>query len=200
MGILPRDRASHGNRRTHLRPPVCVAAAILVCGAAAATAADARPGRDRPARTRHLPRRRHFQRAAAGAVARAVLTDYEHIPRFMPDVRAAGARAHGHRRLVVEQEAIGAVLILLEARSTWSSLSRQAAGTIRFRDRCGQSFDVYDGGWTLTSPQTGGTTIEYVLTAKPAFDVPEFLLKRLLKRDSTEMIRRLQTEIASRDR
>jgi len=37
--------------------------------------------------------------------------------------------------------------------------------------------------------------VRYELTAKPSFDVPAFLLKRLLQRDAREMIRRLQNEM-----
>jgi hypothetical protein len=40
----------------------------------------------------------------------------------------------------------------------------------------------------------------YRLSATPSFDIPEFLLKRLLKRDASQMIRRLQAEIVARSR
>jgi hypothetical protein len=38
----------------------------------------------------------------------------------------------------------------------------------------------------------------YTLTAQPSFDVPEFILKRLLTRDSGEMIEGLRREMAAR--
>ena len=41
-------------------------------------------------------------------------------------------------------------------------------------------------------------TVTYELTAHPAFDVPGFMLKRLLKGNSLEMIDRLGREIAER--
>jgi hypothetical protein len=34
--------------------------------------------------------------------------------------------------------------------------------------------------------------------ARPAFDVPEFILKRLLKRNATRMIENLRTEMVAR--
>jgi hypothetical protein len=198
VDTFQRDRLLTAGGRTCARR-LLFAAAILVCGAAPATATDAAPvvtvheeaGIYRVVAT--------FRVAQPAAIARAVLTDYEHIPRFMPDVRTSTVLERTATGLIVEQEAT-ARMMMFSKRIHLVLVVEEAAGTIRFRDRCGQSFDLYDGGWTLTSPPTGGTTIEYVLTAKPAFDVPEFLLKRLLKRDSTEMIRRLQTEIASRDR
>jgi ribosome-associated toxin RatA of RatAB toxin-antitoxin module len=133
------------------------------------------------------------------AIAHAVLTDYEQIPRFMPDVRTSTVIERSAHGLVVEQEAT-ARMMMFSKRIHLVLVIQEDSGTIRFHDRCGRSFDLYDGGWTLSSPKTGETTIEYVLTARPSFDVPEFLLKRLLKRDSAEMIHRLQTEMASRAR
>ena len=199
MGILQRDRLLTAGGRTCARR-------LLFAATRSSFAArpPLLPPTPRPVVTVHEDAGIYrvvatFSVSQPAAIARAVLTDYEHIPRFMPDVRTITVLERTATGLVVEQEAT-ARMMMFSKRIHLVLVVEEAAGTIRFRDRCGQSFDVYDGGWTLTSPQTGGTTIEYVLTAKPAFDVPEFLLKRLLKRDSTEMIRRLQTEIASRDR
>jgi hypothetical protein len=55
----------------------------------------------------------------------------------------------------------------------------------------------YEGTWRLCGAN-GGTTIVYGLIADPSFDVPEFLLKRLLRRDSGLMIDGLRREIAAR--
>jgi hypothetical protein len=86
-----------------------------------------------------------FQVAEPPAVALAVLTDYENIPRFLPDVTSSVVRERSERRAVVEQEAVSRMMMF--------------------------SKKVH--------------LITYELTAKPSFDVPEFILKRLLKRDST---------------
>ena len=48
-------------------------------------------------------------------------------------------------------------------------------GRIRFRDQSGQSFTSYEGIWTL-SDRDGHAVVTYELLARPAFDVPEFLL------------------------
>ena len=73
----------------------------------------------------------------------------------------------------------------------------ETASTIRFRDACHKSFVVYDGSWTLMS-QEAGTELSYELTAKPAFSVPGAVLKRLLERDSREMIDGLRAELTAR--
>jgi ribosome-associated toxin RatA of RatAB toxin-antitoxin module len=132
------------------------------------------------------------------STAFAVLTDYEQIPRFMPDIRSSHVLERSEQQAVIEQEAV-ARFMMFSKRVHLVLEVQEHGGTIRFRDRCGQSFVRYEGGWTITE-QDGRTAIKYELTAQPAFDVPEFLLKRLLKRDAAQMIERLQAAIAERAR
>jgi carbon monoxide dehydrogenase subunit G len=131
----------------------------------------------------------------ATAVMR-VLSDYDQIPRFMPDVRSSTVLEQTDNHTVVEQEAV-AKFLMFSKRIHLVLEVDETPGSLRFHDRCGASFSRYEGGWTLTEVD-GRTLIAYELTANPSFDVPEFLLTRLLKRDSTRMIQRLQAEIAAR--
>lgn len=139
-----------------------------------------------------------FGAAGPAATVIAVLTDYEQIPRFMPDVRRSNVIERADGLTVVEQEAV-AKLMMFSKRIHLVLEVRERDGIIRFRDRCGKSFALYEGGWTVAE-RDGQTAIGYQLTAKPSFDVPEFLLKRLLKRDALQMIERLQGEMATRSR
>jgi ribosome-associated toxin RatA of RatAB toxin-antitoxin module len=123
-----------------------------------------------------------------------VLTGYEQIPRYMPDVRRSRVIERGEGRAVVEQEAEARVLMFSKRIHLVLDVS-EGPETIRFRDRCGKSFAHYEGAWTLTAAGANRVTVRYELAAKPAFDVPEFLLKRLLRRDAQEMIRRLREEM-----
>jgi ribosome-associated toxin RatA of RatAB toxin-antitoxin module len=137
-----------------------------------------------------------FAVAEPASTALAVLTDYEQIPRFMPDVRRSIVLEHGEGLMVVEQEAV-ARLMMFSKRIHLILEIQETPGVIRFRDRCGKSFARYEGGWTITEDD-GHATIAYDLTATPSFDVPEFLLKRLFKRNAAQMIERLQIEMAAR--
>jgi Polyketide cyclase / dehydrase and lipid transport len=130
------------------------------------------------------------------SVALAVLTDYEDIPRFMPQVKTSVVLERNGDHVVVEQEAVSRLLafskrihLVLEITETPAALS--------FRDRCGRSFLRYEGTWR-TSQRHGRTEIVYELTTQPAFGVPEFLVKRLLKRDAASTIEDLRREMASR--
>lgn len=126
----------------------------------------------------------------------AVLTDYERIPEFMPDVKTSQVLERNDSGLVVEQEAAAKFLMFNKRIHLVLEVSEDRH-TITFRDRCGKSFAQYEGAWRL-SGSGAATTVVYELAAKPSFDVPAFVLKRLLKRDAAAMIERLQAEIVSR--
>ena len=139
-----------------------------------------------------------FQVAQPPAVVLAVLTDYANIPRFLPDVTSSTVRERSDSRTVVEQEAVTRMMMFSKKVHLVLEITEESSA-IRFRDRCGRSFEKYEGAWRVAA--TGaGSEITYELTAQPGFDVPEFILKRLLKRDSTRTIERLTAEIAARGR
>lgn len=128
----------------------------------------------------------------------AALTDYGDIPRFMPEVRSSTVIERGRDRVVVEQEAVARFLMFSRRVHLVLDVEQQG-NTIRFRDRCGKSFDSYEGSW-IVAERDGRTQVTYRLQARPSFDVPEFLLKRLFKRDAEQMIDRLKLEIGARAR
>lgn len=137
-----------------------------------------------------------FETRQAAAVARAVLTDYEQIPRFMPDVRSSRIVSRDPEQVIVEQEAVARVLFFSK-KVHLRLVVRETDTTIAFKDACGRSFARYEGSWTLREAD-GRAIIGYELTAKPAFVVPDFILTRLLRRDADRMIASLQKEIAAR--
>jgi hypothetical protein len=138
----------------------------------------------------------HFLVDQSPSVALSVLTDYEQIPRFMPDVRTSIVRERGTGWAVVEQEAVSAFMMFSKRVHLVLDIEEQP-DALTFRDRCARSFVRYEGAWRL-SHYNGQTAITYELTAEPSFEIPEWMLKRLLRRDSGEMIERLQREIAAR--
>jgi ribosome-associated toxin RatA of RatAB toxin-antitoxin module len=137
-----------------------------------------------------------FSVAQPGATALTVLRDYEGIPRFLPDVRRSTVVERGNGRAVIEQEANARFMMF--SRQVYLTLEVvEEPAVIRFRDRSGKSFSRYEGSWSVQDEPLGAA-ITYQLEAKPSFAVPEFVLKRLLKRDATLMIERLRAEMAAR--
>src|SRR5207244_4259606 len=80
----------------------------------------------------------------AASFALAALTDYSHIPRFMPEVRASTVLERAEDRAVVEQEAVASFL-MFSRRIHLVLEVQEERGAIRFRDRCGWSFARYEG-------------------------------------------------------
>ena len=114
-----------------------------------------------------------FVVAQSPSVALAVLTDYEQIPRFMPDVRTSTVRERGSGWAVVEQEAVSAFMMFSKHVHLILEI-QERPDALTFRDRCGRSFSRYEGAWRL-SQEDGQTVITYELVAEPSFDVPEFV-------------------------
>jgi carbon monoxide dehydrogenase subunit G len=137
-----------------------------------------------------------FQVLQKAELVRTVLTDYDQIARFMPGVKRSAVLERTPGRALVEQEAVSHVMMFSKRVHLVLDIA-EGANVLTFRDRCARSFVRYEGSWTLSAVD-GATAITYQLTAEPSFDVPEFLLKRLLKRDAVVMIERLQKEIAAR--
>ncbi len=126
----------------------------------------------------------------------AVLTDYEDIPRFMPGLKSSIVRERSTERAVIEQEAVSRMMMFSKRIYLLLEVTEKSDALL-FRDCAGRSFETYEGAWRLTERE-GQTVIRYELRAKPTFDVPEFLLRRLLARDAKAMIEGLRREIAAR--
>jgi carbon monoxide dehydrogenase subunit G len=134
-----------------------------------------------------------FEVAATPATALHVLSDYDRIPEFAPGVQRSVVKERQGSRVVVEQEAVSRVLMFSKRVHLLLAIEQDAT-SIAFRDTCGRSFRSYSGSWRV-GPSGEGATVVYTLSATPAFDVPRFLLVRLLKKESAEMIANLQREI-----
>jgi carbon monoxide dehydrogenase subunit G len=126
----------------------------------------------------------------------AVLTDYERIPKFMPDMEISKVLERSATGAVVEQQAVSHFMLFSKRIHLVLDI-REDATSLRFRDTCGKSFASYKGAWVV-SQHDSVTVVDYELSARPSFDVPAFVLKRLLKRDSIDLINRITAEISAR--
>jgi hypothetical protein len=126
----------------------------------------------------------------------AVLTDYARIPTYMPDVEISRVLERTRSGALIEQQAVSRFM-LFSKRVHLVLDVEEGLGEVKFRDRCGKSFLAYEGAWSV-SQHDSVTVIDYHLSARPSFDVPAFMLKRLLKRDASDLIDRIKAEIAVR--
>jgi ribosome-associated toxin RatA of RatAB toxin-antitoxin module len=126
----------------------------------------------------------------------AVLTDYERIPAYVPDMEISKVIERTAAGMLVEQQAVSKFMMFSKRVHLLLEV-REGRDTIHFSDRCGKSFSAYDGSW-MVSQHDSLTVVDYQLRAKPMFEVPPFVLKRLLKRDSAQLIERIKAQIAER--
>lgn len=189
-----RDVAAAGCARTRR---LLLSAMFLACASALMAAAPAGEPKVDVTEANGVYRvSAEFVVAEPAATVVAVLTDFERIPRFMPDVTVSRIVERSGSTFVVEQEATAKFMMF--SRKVHLVLDvNEDNGLIRFRDTCGRSFAHYQGSWTVADEDSRAIVI-YQLAAKPNFDVPAFVLKRLLKRDAVELITRLQMEVAAR--
>jgi ribosome-associated toxin RatA of RatAB toxin-antitoxin module len=126
----------------------------------------------------------------------AVLTDYERIPHYMPDMELSRVIERTSSGAVVEQQAVSKFMMFSKRIHLVLDI-HEGPSVIRFRDRCRRSFAAYEGSWII-SQHDSLTVVDYQLSAKPSFEVPAFVLKRLLKRDAGQLVDRIKAEIAAR--
>jgi uncharacterized membrane protein len=200
MAIESRRRQGSGGHLTDARRRVVAAAfLILVAGTMpAAAAGDSETASEVTVRENggvySVAARFHVPQPAT--VVRAVLADYEDLPRFMPQIKTSVVLERTGNHVIVEQEAVSRLMAFSKQVHLVLEIT-EASDALYFRDRCGRSFLRYEGAWR-TLDQHGRTEIVYELTTQPAFDIPEFVVKRLLKRDSMNTIEQLRREMAHR--
>ncbi len=173
----------------------CLLAPLCLAGITPATANPTNPD---PIITVHeaegvftVSARFHVPQAPAAVLA--VLTDYEAIPRVMPDVTRSVVLSRSADHVVVEQEAVSKVLFFSKTVKLVLDV-REGAHDLRFRDVGGESFELYEGAWHVRR-HGNATVVTYQLRARPAFEVPDFLVKRLFRRDAGQLIARLRQAI-----
>ena len=142
-----------------------------------------------------------FHAPAPTALVKTVLTDYEAIPRFLPNVRASRVVSRDADHVIVEQTIEARMMMFSRTIHLLLDVRESSPDVLTFRDAsppAARSFDRYDGAWKLTTAPSGGTDVVYTVIAKPSFSVPGFILSRLFKRDSDRLIAGITAEIAAR--
>ena len=188
-----------GGRRGARRSVLAVSLALMVASAAAPLAGSSDPQPPQvsvreQAGLYSVQAQFHVPQPLSAVLA--VLTDYEQIPRFMPGLETSIVRERSADRVVIEQEAVSR-LMMFSKRIYLLLEVNEGSHTLLFQDCSGRSFETYEGAWSLTE-RDGQTVVRYELRARPRFDVPGFLLRRLLARDAKMMVDGLRLEIAAR--
>ena len=137
-----------------------------------------------------------FEVGVPADVARDVLTDYAALPRIIPDIKTSRIIERTPTGALVEQEAVS-TFAFFSKRVHLLLRIEEGSDRIQFHDTCGRSFATYEGLWTIL-PTATGVRLMYQLTAAPTFDVPLFVIRKVLTGDAREMAERLSAEMSAR--
>jgi ribosome-associated toxin RatA of RatAB toxin-antitoxin module len=131
--------------------------------------------------------------AATRAAAWRVLTDYDHLADYVPDLKSARVLARDGDKVTVEQ--VGAARFLI--------FSREIRLVVQVHEQPPHKIDVslidgdlkaYRCSWELIPLDTGGTRVLYHAEIEPRFYVPGLVGASLVRKD----IARLMTAVLAR--
>jgi ribosome-associated toxin RatA of RatAB toxin-antitoxin module len=138
---------------------------------------------------------------AESDVAWKVLTDYEHIPSFVSNMKKSLVLERLTNDLVLEQEMEGGFLFFTKRVNVLLNVRENPGQSISFQDRRHKDFQFYQGDWNLRPAAQGKVEVVYRLEAKQNFSLPfsgDFMqggVKDLLAAVQREILKRQAKKI-----
>lgn len=143
-----------------------------------------------------------FTVASTPAIAWSVLTDYDHIQRFVSSMRSSRVVGRAGGCLLVEQESIARFFLFHRTIHVRLDVCETPPRLITFEDTSRASFERYQGSWTLRETATG-VDIAYQLTVKGGLvgllphTQAQQMVRTLLEQVRTEIRRRAAADQSS---
>lgn len=135
-----------------------------------------------------------FEVSASGAVKASpaavwkVLTDYEAMPEFVPDLEKSKVISRTGNRVILEQSGVARFLFLSRTINLIVHVAEEPVSSIEIRLVTGD-MKVYHCRWEMVPvPETGGTRILYTGKMVPKFYVPGMLGSNIIRRDIERMM------------
>jgi len=125
-----------------------------------------------------------------------VLTDYEKMSEFVPDLASCKILSRTGNRVIVEQYGLARALFLSRAIHLVVQVTESPKSAIDIALISGD-MRHYESRWTLTPLPAGGTRIAYRGRLMPDFYVPAMFGAALIQADIERMIRAVLTRLDS---
>jgi hypothetical protein len=138
-------------------------------------------------------------RGISGEVAWNVLSDYDHLGRFISSIQESAVRRRQGHDVLLEQRGTGKGLLALEPFRVLLHVHELPERQIDFHDVLHRDFDVYEGSWNLKE-SPAGLQVVYRLWAKPHRKLPGFLGKPLFEEGAADLLDELRAEIVRRSK
>lgn len=125
--------------------------------------------------------------AAAPAAVWRILTDYQHMADYVPDLTSARVLSRSGNQVVLEQMGVARMLFFTRDIRLVVAVHEQAPSRIDVSLVDGD-MKVYRCSWELRAAGAGGTTVLYNATIEPTFYVPGLVGTRLVRQDIGRMM------------
>ena len=126
---------------------------------------------------------------ATPATVWKVLTDYEAMPDFVPDLDKTKVISRAGNKVLIEQAGMARFLFLSRSIELVVHASEEPISSIDIKLVSGD-MKVYSCRWEMTPvPETGGTRISYTGKMVPKFYVPGMLGANVIRRDIERMMK-----------
>jgi ribosome-associated toxin RatA of RatAB toxin-antitoxin module len=125
--------------------------------------------------------------AASPATVWRILTDYDSMPEYVPDLRSARVVSRDGARVIVEQQGGVRFLFFNRAIHLVVQVQEQAPDHIDVSLVNGD-MKVYRASWALKPASGGGTRVDYRATIAPNFYVPALVGTSIVRKDITSMM------------
>lgn len=126
-----------------------------------------------------------------------VLTDYDHLADFIPNLTSSRSIARNGRTSIVSQEGFGQFLFIKQQIHLLVRVEETPRSAIAVTMVKGNMHE-YRADWALTAVDAGTTRIDYSATIAPMFYVPSLFGAALMKSDLRAMLSAVAKEMASR--
>jgi len=134
---------------------------------------------------------------APPAAAWDAIADYEGIPRVAPSVKVSRIVSRDGGRVVVEQEAVASLLFFSKRIHLLLEIEESPPGAITFRDVARREFTSYEGFWTIEE-SVEGLLVSYGIDVERGFSAPDFLARKLFRRQAESLMRVMRDDILRR--
>ena len=124
---------------------------------------------------------------AAPAAVWKILTNYERMPEFVPDLKTTKVLSRSGNRAVIEQYGTARFLFLRRAIQLVVQATEEPISAIDINLVSGD-MKVYNCRWELVPTETGGTRILYTGKLVPKFYVPGMLGANIIRSDIERMM------------
>lgn len=139
----------------------------------------------------------HFLTKSSKQSIWKVLTDYDHIGNFVPDIRKSRLIAKSIDSLTIEQESVQNFIFFKKLFYVSLKVRETPYAKIEFTDTAKQAFHYYEGSWAIKET-SDYSEIQYVLDVRPVFQAPDFIQKRLMRKTIKMLLENLKDEIDRR--